>query len=118
MQAASNDNSIVLIRAAPESDAGQRSLAKVVAILQQCSGRVVAFFHGDGVSHAAAPQCKAWKRLAEHEHRLVLEVCSASWQRRHTGGPDAPFVCSSLVQFWHRASSGDLVLTVGAADEE
>lgn len=117
MQAACNDNSIVLIRAVPESDAGRRALEKVAASLQQCSGRVVAFFHGDGVAHAARPQSKAWKCLAEQEHRLVLEVCSAAWTRRHVGGPEAPFVNSSLVQFWHRAASGDRVLSVGAADE-
>lgn len=113
MQVASHDNFIVLIRAAPQSDAGKRALAIVAASLQQCSGLVVAFFHGSAVSHAARSHAEAWTSLAGHEQRLVLEVCSAAWQRRHGGEPAAPFVRSSLVRFWHRASSGYQVLSVG-----
>ena len=116
MQARIQDNSIVLVRAAPGRVSDSRALATVVGMLEQVHGEVVVFFHGPGSAHAAEPHADAWKRLAERDDRVVLEVCSAAWQRRHDGEPVAPFKRSSLVRFWHRALSGDQVKSVGAAD--
>ena len=120
MQARIHDNStvnsIVLVRAAPGQAPDSGALATVAGMLEPGRGEVVVFFHGPGSAHAAQPHADAWMRLAERDGRIVLEVCSAAWQRRQDGEPAAPFLRSSLVRFWDRAMSGYQVRSIGGAD--
>ncbi len=115
MQAPTDDNSIVLVRAAPVPGETARGLHDAADALRDCSGEVVVFFHGAGIEHATAAHLHDWQTLAGPS-RLKLEVCSAAWQRRHTGTPSAPFELSSLVRFWHRVARGDRVAG-GGLDE-
>ncbi len=104
MQATNDDNSIMLIRAEPQSVEAENAQHEALVALRGCKGEVVVFFHGAGVDHACGAAAGSWQRLAARG--LRLEVCSAAWQRRHEGEPEAPFVLSSLVRFWHRVATG------------
>lgn len=115
MQAPDQDNSILLVRAEPESFGGDRALDLAADRLRQCNGRVVAFFHGAGVDHARCSHAGPWIELA-CDHELVLEVCAAAWQRRHDDDLPEPFVRSSLVRFWHRVASGFCLFGPDACD--
>lgn len=93
---------ILLIRARPGTEASRLGQACAEGWSEDGS-RLLVFFHGDGVEHAAdgGPSAE-WRRLAGW-HGVVLAVCSGSWSRRQPQSPSAPFVLSSLVDFWNHA---------------
>ncbi|QKK03171.1 MAG: hypothetical protein HND55_11230 [Pseudomonadota bacterium] len=104
---------IVLVRAPAGHDRAIDALRLAQAWLE--GGRcVLAFFHGDGVDHAAMDIRCQWQALAAAHHSLDLAICSAAWQRRLIDKqPPAPFELSSLVQFWYRASLGRALCCIG-----
>ena len=93
---------ILLIRAQPGSEASRLGQARAEGWREE-GDRLLVFFHGDGVEHAADGEPSAeWRRLAGW-HGVVLAVCSGSWARRHEQAPVDPFMISSLVGFWNHA---------------
>jgi hypothetical protein len=106
---------ILLVRARPGSEPGQ--LARQQAEDWRDAGnRLLVFFHGEGVDHAADEPSADWRRLAGW-HGVVLAVCSGSWARRHQQPPPDPFVLSSLVGFWNHAVEAREVVCIGAGHE-
>ncbi len=106
---------ILLIRARPGSEASRRGQDRAARGIE-AGGRLLVFFHGEGVEHAAEGEPSAeWRSLAGW-HGVVLAVCSGSWSRRHPQPPDAPFVISSLTGFWNHALSAQEVACFGASD--
>jgi hypothetical protein len=104
---------ILLVRARPGSYGSRQALARAESGLHRHGARVLVFFHGAGVDHAADDGTGAeWRRLAGWLGAR-LEVCSGSWRRRHEGAPTEPFMLSSLVSFWHQALDAPQVLSFG-----
>lgn len=108
---------ILLIRALPGSESSRLGLLRAEAWREEGS-RLLVFFHGCGVEHAAQGEpSAAWRRLAGW-HGVVLAVCSGSWARRHEQPPGDPFAISSLVAFWNHAIEASEVECYGAGDVE
>ncbi|NBB91925.1 MAG: hypothetical protein GVY32_02010 [Gammaproteobacteria bacterium] len=104
---------IVLVRACPGSAGSRLALERIERWLGASGTRLLAFFHGAGVDHAATDEPAAeWRRLSGW-HDVGLEVCSGSWQRRHASSLSPPWQLSSLVAFWHRALAADEVICFG-----
>lgn len=104
---------ILLVRARPGSYGSRQALALAEAGLRRHGDRVLVFFHGDGVEHAASDGAGAeWRRLAGWLGAR-LEVCSGSWRRRYEVSPAEPFMLSTLVSFWHHALEASEVLSFG-----
>lgn len=105
---------ILLIRALPGTEASRLGQAQAEDWRDNGS-RLLVFFHGAGVEHAAGEGPSAdWRRLAGW-HGVVLAVCSGSWSRRHDEPPPEPFVLSSLVSFWNHAIDAREVACFGVA---
>lgn len=105
---------ILLIRSRPDSDNGRLGRSRAEQ-WRESDGRMLVFFHGDGVLHADGEPSTAWRRLAGW-HGVRLAVCSGSWSRRFSEPPSDPFVLSSLVEFWNGAIDAREVACFGVAD--
>lgn len=106
---------ILVVRARPGSESSLQARRRAEAWSDH-DARLLVFFHGEGVEHAAAEEPSAeWRRLAGW-HGAVLAVCSGSWSRRHDDSPADPFVLSSLVNFWNHALEAREVTCFGVAD--
>ncbi|MEE4305032.1 MAG: hypothetical protein V2J19_12870 [Wenzhouxiangella sp.] len=106
---------ILMVRAAPGSESSLQALRRAETWRGE-GDRLLVFFHGEGVEHAAAEEPSAeWRRLASW-HGVVLAVCSGSWSRRHEEPPADPFMLSSLVGFWNHALEAREVTCYGVAD--
>lgn len=104
---------ILLIRAAPGGDSSRRGEDCAQQWAEAGDGRVLVFFHGEGVAHAAGEPSAAWRRLAVW-HGVGLAVCSGSWSRRFEEPPSEPFELSSLARFWDQALDARDVRCFGA----
>lgn len=108
---------ILLVRARPGSGGSRSALRRAEEWAAIEPGRLLVFFHGDGVEHAADGEPTAeWRRLAGW-HGASLAVCSGSWQRRHQSALPEPFELSSLPRFWNHALEAGQVACFGQADE-
>lgn len=107
---------ILLVRAGPDSPAGQQAQERAARVAADSDDRLFVFFHGEGVAHAAGETSATWRRLAGW-HDAELAVCSGSWSRRQTDPPAEPFELSSLTLFWHQAVDAVEVVCFGAAHE-
>lgn len=106
---------ILLIRARPGSDRSRLGQDYAARLIDQ-GGRLLVFFHAEGVEHAAEGEPSAeWRSLADW-HGVVLAICSGSWSRRHREQPAPPFVISSLTGFWNHAVDAREVICFGAGD--
>jgi len=106
----------MLLRARPGTGASRAAAERVAAWTDRAPpGRVLVFFHGEGVRHAAERVAAAdWRRLAGW-HGVDLAVCDGSWRRRfEVDHPAEPFERSTLVAFWRHALEAAEVCCHGA----
>lgn len=119
MQEAIPYNTVVLVRAKPDS----RAQAAVRHAVEQAGGSCLVFFHGPGVAMSAS-DAEDWSALVSQLNKrldnrtdLALRVCSAAWHRH--GGEWLPsvFAIDSLIGFWHAASLSRQLISIGQGDE-
>lgn len=119
MQDAIPYNTVVLVRAKPDS----RAQTFVRRAVERTRGSCLVFFHGPAVAMSAR-DADDWSAMVDqlsnrpaNPGELTFRVCSAAWQRHGSERLPSGFAAASLIGFWHAASLARQLISIGQVDE-